>query len=159
MPTFHLYTLLCTDETKYFVGISEQDNIPISYFNKKHEDCSYLRDYEMNEIVSHECIEVDGKVDDSKVDSKVLELMQEHGALNVRGGSYMKLSGDIVAHLLTLPMFRQKKRCLFCLSVSHTSSKCMTYNSDDDSDYVPDEDDEEDEEDDDEDYEDEDSSV
>ena len=62
----------------------------------------------MNEIVSHECIDKEDGLDD-----KVLELMQEHGALNIRGGLYMKPSGDIVAHLLTLPMFRQKKRCLF----------------------------------------------
>ena len=34
--------------------------------------------------------------------------------------------------------FRNIQKCLLCLSTSHKSNKCVQYNTDTDSDYIPD---------------------
>ena len=64
-------------------------------------------------------------------------MMQTHGILNVRGGSYLKLTEDVINELLKLNEFKKKRRCAMCLSNTHTSKKCVKYNSGDDSEYIP----------------------
>ena len=78
---------------------------------------------------------------------QVIELMTEHGALNVRGGSYMTLNSDVIEGLLSMNAFRNIRKCLLCLSTSHKSNKCVQYNTDTDSDYIPDQSEEDDEDD------------
>ena len=63
--------------------------------------------------------------------------MSSNGIYNVRGGSYMTLSKDVIASLLNMDFAKSKKMCVLCTSKSHSSKKCNTYNTDDDSDYVP----------------------
>ena len=46
-----------------------------------------------------EVIAVEKTSSNNEVDDKVLELMAEHGALNVRGGSYMTLNSDVIEGL------------------------------------------------------------
>ena len=139
----HLYVMKCTYESKFFVATSVKKlSNPIGHFNKQYEDLCYIQDYPITEEVIHEVIN-----DTTEIDDKVLELMIQYGALNVRGGSYMVLTKDVVDHLLTIPIFNHNK-CLLCLSTKHSSTDCTVYNSDDDSDYVPEEDDEEEDSDD-----------
>ena len=48
------------------------------------------------------------KVNDDTIDFNVIQLMQMHGILNVRGGSYLTLKEDTVNQLLTLNEFKKK---------------------------------------------------
>ena len=114
----------------------------ICYFSEENKDYSYLFDHPMTEVISVEKMNSDNEVDD-----KVLELMAEHGALNVRGGSYMTLNSDVIEGLLSMNAFRNIRKCLLCLSTSHKSNKCVQYNTDTDSDYIPDQSEEDDEDD------------
>ena len=58
--------------------------------------------------------------------------------------SQWKLGSDTVALLLDMDTFKKTKGCLFCKSTLHTSKRCVEYNSDDDSEYLPTEEEEED---------------
>ena len=131
--TSYLYVLACPVDFKFFVGTSpRQIKNPISYFNEENKDYSYLFDHPMTEVVT-----VERTTSDNQVDDKVLELMAQHGALNVRGGSYMTLNSEVIEGLINMDAFRHIRKCLLCLSTSHKSNKCVQYNTDTDSDYVP----------------------
>ena len=132
MPLY-LYTLFCNDDFKYFVGASNRILAdPIIHFKNENADVAYLEDHPMTEVLSREKVQ---SLD--KLDTKVLELMTLYGVYNVRGGSYMTMSKDIIASILNMDFAKNKKMCVLCTSKSHSNKKCTAYNSDNDSDYVP----------------------
>ena len=132
MPVY-LYTLFCNDDYKYFVGASNRIIAdPLIHFKRENDHFDFLEDHPMTEVISREKVQ---SLD--QLDTKVLELMSLNGILNVRGGSYMTLSKDVITSLLNMDFAKQKKMCVLCTSKSHSTKKCNTYNSDDDSDYVP----------------------
>jgi hypothetical protein len=144
MTSVYMYTLYCPDDMKYFVGISpKQQQFPKKYFEEQNPDYTYLTDHQMTELQRVK------KIDADSIDFNVIQMMQMHGILNVRGGSYLKLKEDVINELLTLNEFKKKRRCALCLSNTHTSKKCVEYNSDDDSEYVPSEHDDDEDDDDD----------
>ena len=127
-----LYVLCCEDDNKYFVGsFNRKVKNPITHFNNQNTDMCYLEDHPMSHVVS--CKKVNSMED---VDREVIDLMKLHGALNVRGVSYMSLSKETIRSLMNMPCF-SKRKCLLCNSNSHSSDDCHIYNTDDDSDYVP----------------------
>lgn len=129
----YLYTLFCNDDYKYFVGASNRIIAdPLIHFKRENDDFAFLEDHPMTEVISREKVQ---SLD--QLDTKVLELMSSNGIYNVRGGSYMTLSKDVIATLLNMDFAKSKKMCVLCTSKSHSSKKCNTYNTDDDSDYVP----------------------
>ena len=135
-----MYVLACPEDLKFFVGTSSRlIKNPLNYFVAQNKDYSYLFDHPMKEVIAVEKTNSNNEVDD-----KVLELMAEHGALNVRGGSYMTLNFDVIKGLLSMNAFRNIQKCLLCLSTSHKSNKCVQYNTDTDSDYIPDQSDDND---------------
>ena len=141
MPTY-VYTLSCSDEEKYFIGSSPSKlRNPIKHFSSQNSTFQFLLSYPMGKVIS-EC----QLAENDNIDNKVLEMMQMKGALNVRGGSFMVLNRDTVALLISMNLFKNKKHCLFCKSTLHPSQRCVEYNSDDDSDYVPSDHDDEDDE-------------
>ena len=85
----------------------------------------------MTEVVSRE--KVDGE---DGLESKVIEMIKEHGAYNVRGGSFMTLSKENVKKIIDMNLSKRRS-CILCASKSHSSVKCTEYNTDDDSNYVP----------------------
>ena len=132
MPVY-LYTLFCNDDYKYFVGASNRIIAdPLIHFKRENDHFDFLEDHPMTEVISREKVQ---SLD--QLDTKVLELMSSNGIYNVRGGSYMTLSKDVIATLLNMDFAKSKKMCVLCTSKSHSSKKCNTYNSDNDSDYVP----------------------
>ena len=142
MTSVYMYIMYCPNDMKYFVGVSpKQQQSPKKYFEDQNPNYSYLVDHPMTELQRVK------KVNDDTIDFNVIQLMQMHGILNVRGGSYLTLKEDTVNQLLTLNEFKKKRRCALCLSNTHTNKKCNEYNSDDNSDYVPSEHDEEDDDD------------
>ena len=132
MPVY-LYTLFCNDDYKYFVGASNRIIAdPLIHFKREYDHFDFLEDHPMTEVISREKVQ---SLD--QLDTKVLELMSSCGIYNVRGGSYMTLNKDVISSLLNMDFAKNKKMCVLCTSKSHSTKKCNTYNSDDDSDYVP----------------------
>ena len=132
MTSVYISTLYCPDDMKYFVGISpKQPQFPKKYFEEQNPDYVYLIDHPMTELQSVKKINADS------IDFNVIQMMQMHGILNVRGGSYLILKEDVINELLKFNEFKKKRRCALCLSNTHTSKKCVEYNSDDDSEYIP----------------------
>jgi hypothetical protein len=128
----YVYTLLCPDESKYFIGSSARILAdPLVHFKNENKGYTYLEDYPMTEVVSRE--KVDGE---DGLESKVLDTMKEHGAYNVRGGSFMVLSKENIKRIIDMNLVKRRS-CILCASKSHSSVKCTEYNTDDDSDYVP----------------------
>ena len=128
----YVYTLLCPDESKYFIGSSARILAdPLVHFKKENKGYIYFEDYPMTEVVSRE--KVDGE---DGLESKVIEMIKEHGAYNVRGGSFMTLSKENVKKIIDMNLSKRRS-CILCASKSHSSVKCTEYNTDDDSDYVP----------------------
>ena len=128
----YIYTLLSPDESKYFIGSSARilaDHLV--HFKKENKGYIYFEDYPMTEVVSRE--KVDGE---DGLESKVIEMIKEHGAYNVRGGSFMTLSKENVKKIIDMNLSKRRS-CILCASKSHSSVKCTEYNTDDDSDYVP----------------------
>ena len=111
----YLYTLFCNDDYKYFVGASNRIIAdPLIHFKRENDDFAFLEDHPMTEVISCEKVQ---SLD--QLDTKVLELMSLNGILNVRGGSYMTLSKDVITSLLNMDFAKQKKMCVLCTSKSH----------------------------------------
>ena len=104
MPLY-LYTLFCNDDYKYFVGASNRIIAdPLIHFKRENDDFAFLEDHPMTEVISREKVQ---SLD--QLDTKVLELMSSNGIYNVRGGSYMTLSKDVIATLLNMDFAKSKK--------------------------------------------------
>ena len=128
----YIYTLLCSDECKYFIGSSARILAdPIVHFKKEYGGYRYFVDYPMTQVVSREKIE-----DAEGLENKVIDMIKQYGAYNVRGGSFLELSKENVTRLIDMNLTKRRS-CILCKSTSHSSVKCTEYNSDDDSNYVP----------------------
>ena len=146
MP-FYVYTLSNSNRTKYFIGLSSIVlKNPKTHFECLYPDLSFLQDNPMVNIISTNEVSTNFENVNKNLDERVVRTMGRFGILNVRGGSFHHLTSSVCSTLLSLPELRNKKHiCLYCAKRTHGTEQCTEYNSDDDSDYVPDENEEEEE--------------
>ena len=105
----YIYTLLCSDECKYFIGSSARILAdPIVYFKTANSGYKYFNDYPMTEVVSREKAE-----GEEALENKVIDMIKLHGAFNVRGGSFLEMSKENVQRLIDMNLSK-RRNCILC---------------------------------------------